>query len=56
MEKSRHTQFPGRSFETGTISNALFCQGVTAPHTGRFYSEALLLGVSGGIAFAYMVF
>src|SRR5579872_3220839 len=56
METSRHRQFPGRSFETGTICNALLCREVTAPHTGKPHSEALLLGVSGGIAFAYMVF
>jgi hypothetical protein len=56
METSHHEQFPGRSFETGTICNALLCGKVNAPHTGRPYSEALLLGVSGGIAFAYMVF
>jgi hypothetical protein len=30
--------------------------GVKAPHTGRPYSEALLLGVSGGIAFGYFTF
>jgi hypothetical protein len=56
MVTSSHAQFPGRSFETGTICNALLRGEVTAPHTGRPYSEALLLGVSGGIAFAYMVF
>ncbi|HAV78690.1 MAG TPA: hypothetical protein DCX53_15180 [Anaerolineae bacterium] len=31
-------------------------QGVKAPHTGKPYSEALLLGVSGGIAFGYFTF
>jgi len=48
--------FPGRSFDTGTLCNVLFSRGIIAPHTGNPYSEALLLGVSGGIAFAYMVF
>src|SRR6185436_18941429 len=27
-----------------------------APHTGQPYSEALLLGISGGIAFGYFTF
>jgi len=49
-------EFPGRTFETGAICNALACRGVKAPHTRKPYSEALLLGVSGGIAFGYMVF
>ena len=50
------TQFTGRHYETGSIHNALALQGVKAPHTGKPYSEALLLGVSGGIAFAYFTF
>src|SRR5215471_13077749 len=49
-------EFAGRTFETGAICNALACRGVKAPHTRKPYSEALLLGVSGGIAFGYMVF
>lgn len=48
--------FPGRTFETGTISNALHAAGVIAPHTKKPYSEVFLLGASGGIAFAYLVF
>lgn len=50
------TQFTGRHFETGSIHNALAAQGVKAPHTGQPYSEALLLGISGGIAFGYFTF
>lgn len=50
------TQFTGRHWETGSIHNALSLQGITAPHTGKPYSEALLLGVSGGIAFGYFTF
>jgi hypothetical protein len=49
-------QLNGRHWETGSIHNALALQGVKAPHTGRPYSEALLLGVSGGIAFGYFTF
>ena len=49
-------QFNGRHWETGSIHNALAMQGIKAPHTGQPYSEALLLGVSGGIAFGYFTF
>lgn len=50
------TQFTGRHWETGSIHNALALRGVKAPHTGKPYSEALLLGISGGIAFGYFTF
>ena len=50
------TQLNGRYWETGSIHNALAMQGIKAPHTGEAYSEALLLGVSGGIAFGYFTF
>jgi len=50
------TQFTGRHWETGSIHNALAVQGVKAPHTGKPYSEAILLGISGGIAFGYFTF
>ncbi len=49
-------EFVGRHYETGTIRNALAYQGVKAPHTGEATSEALLLGVSGGITFGYFTF
>jgi hypothetical protein len=50
------TQLSGRHWESGSIHNALALQGIKAPHTGKPYSEALLLGVSGGIAFGYFTF
>jgi hypothetical protein len=46
----------GRHWETGSIHNALALQGVKSPYTGKPYSEAFLLGVSGGIAFGYFTF
>lgn len=49
-------EFTGRHWETGSIHNALAMQGIKAPHTGRPYSEALLLGISGGITFGYFTF
>lgn len=48
--------FGGRHYETGTIHNALAYQGVKAPHTGEAVSEALLLGISGGITVGYFTF
>jgi hypothetical protein len=50
------TQLDGRHWETGSIQNALALQGAKAPNTGKPYSEALLLGVSGGIALGYFTF
>ncbi|NDJ36607.1 MAG: BtrH N-terminal domain-containing protein, partial [Chloroflexi bacterium] len=48
--------FDGLHWETGTICNALAYQGVQAPHTGEPYTEALLLGVSGGAMMGYFTF
>ena len=44
-----YNQFAGTHWETGSIRNFLAARGFIAPHTGRPYSEAFLLGVSGGI-------
>ena len=49
-------QFEGRYWDTAAIRNALDYQGVTAPHTGQPYSEAMLLGISGGVTFGYFTF
>ena len=49
-------EFDGRHYETGALANALALRGAAAPHTGRPYSEALLLAISGGIALGYFVF
>src|SRR5512145_2463079 len=51
-----YQQFAGRHWETGPIHNILAYQGVPTPHTGKPISEALLLGISGGIAFGYFTF
>jgi hypothetical protein len=56
MMIKKTVQFAGRHYETGSIQNALALQGVKAPHTGKPYSEAFLLGVSGGITFGYFTF
>lgn len=51
-----YNAFAGRHWETGSLHNALAYQGVKAPHTGKPISEALLLGISGGITFGYFTF
>lgn len=51
-----YTSFAGRHAETGSVANALGYQGVRAPHTGEPISEALLLGIAGGIAVGYFTF
>jgi hypothetical protein len=42
--------------ENGSVHNFFAARGFTAPHTGEPYSEALLLGVSGGVTFGYFTF
>lgn len=51
-----YSQFEGRYWDTAAIRNALDYQGVKAPHTGQPFSEAMLLGISGGITFGYFTF
>jgi len=51
-----YREFIGRHWETGSVCNFYANRGVKAPHTGLPYSEALLLGVSGGIVMGYFSF
>ena len=51
-----YRHFIGRHWETGSVCNAYAYRGVNAPHTGEPYSEALLLGISGGIVIGYFSF
>jgi hypothetical protein len=51
-----YNQFDGTHWETGSVRNFFAHRGFTAPHTGRPYSEAFLLGVSGGITVGYFTF
>lgn len=48
--------FDGLHWSTGYLTNALAYQGVTAPHTGKPYSEALLMGINGGLCAGYFAF
>jgi hypothetical protein len=51
-----YNAFEGYYWETAAIRNALAYAGVIAPHTQQPFSEALLLGVSGGIVVGYFSF
>ncbi len=51
-----YNSFIGTHWETGSIANTLAHRGVTAPHTGQPYSEALLMGVGGGAVMGYFSF
>lgn len=51
-----YQQFIGRHWETGSVCNYYAYRGLQAPHTGQPYSEALLLGISGGIVMSYFSF
>src|SRR5689334_19121673 len=53
---NNYRQFDGLHRETGAIRNVLAYQGQSAPHTGKPLSEALLMGISGGIAVGYFLF
>ena len=55
-ELSDYDQFQGLHWETGSLRNFLAYQGITAPHTNQPYSEAMLLGISGGIVMGYFTF
>jgi hypothetical protein len=51
-----YDQFDGLHWETGSLRNYFAYYGITAPHTGLPYSEAMLLGISGGIVMGYFAF
>jgi hypothetical protein len=53
---SHYRQFEGRHWETGSLHNYFAHQGVKAPHTQKALSEAMLLGVSGGLVMGYFSF
>jgi hypothetical protein len=48
--------FSGRHWETGSLHNALAYQSAHAPRPQKPLSEAMLLGLGGGIAVGYFLF
>lgn len=55
MILDHYTQFGGIHPETATYTNILASQSVTAPHTSRPYSEAMIFGIAGGIGCGYIL-
>ncbi len=53
---ANYNQFAGTHWETGSVRNFFAQRGFIAPHSGQPYSEAFLLGVSGGIVMGYFTF
>jgi len=53
---ANYNQFSGTHWETGSVRNFFAQRGFSAPHNGEPYSEALLLGVSGGVVMGYFTF
>ncbi len=53
---ANYNQFAGTHWETGSVRNFFAQRGFTAPHTGQPYSEAFLMGVSGGASMGYFTF
>lgn len=51
-----YQQFDGLHWETGSVRNYYDYRGVKAPHTNRPYSEAMLMGISGGAVMGYFSF
>jgi hypothetical protein len=51
-----YQQFQGYHWETGSVRNYFDYLGVKAPHTGKPYTEALFMGVNGGIVLGYFSF
>jgi hypothetical protein len=46
----------GVHHDSALLHNVLRASGVTAPHTGEPWSEAMLAGLAGGIGFMYFTF
>ena len=53
---ANYDAFAGRHWETGSVQNYYQSRGVVAPHTGKPFSEAFLMGVSGGAVMGYFTF
>jgi len=53
---SNYQQFDGIGLASGYLRNVLAYQAGNAPHTNQPPTEALLLGISGGIALGYFTF
>ncbi len=55
MNKQNYTQVGGIHPETATITNVLANQEFVSPHNGRPLSEAMVLGIAGGLGCGYIL-
>jgi hypothetical protein len=55
-DPGRPDRFRGRHPDTAALTRLLAALGVTDPASGWPLSEAMVLGIAGGIGFAYFVF
>ncbi|GJM41314.1 MAG: hypothetical protein DHS20C20_15960 [Ardenticatenaceae bacterium] len=55
MSKQNYTQFGGINPETATMTNVLANQGFVSPHNGRPLTEAMVLGIAGGLGCGYIL-
>jgi len=51
-----YAHFGGKHHETAHLRNILTHLGVVSPHTGKPYTEEILLGIGGGIGFGYFLY
>src|SRR5687768_14292705 len=49
------TDYTGIHPETATLKQVLALQGVKNPHTGEPFTEAMLLGIGGGLGAGYIL-
>lgn len=50
-----YNQIGGVHPETAALTNVLASQGVVAPHTNEPFSEAMILGIAGGLGCGYIL-
>ncbi len=50
-----HQQTGGKHYLTAALANALAAQGMTAPHNDQPLSEAMILGIGGGLGAGYIL-
>lgn len=56
MLLSSYTHFGGQHTDSAVLANTLRQAGVLAPHSRRPYTEAMVVGLGGGIGFSYFVY
>ncbi len=50
-----HPKLVGKHYLTAALTNVLAAQGMVNPHTGKPFSEAMILGIGGGLGAGYIL-